>query len=458
MGRWRSSRGDGGRAAPPARYRRVDRLSLQLGLAVFGVVAATAVLLLWTSNGELAAAYKEEGRATALAIGTSFASDFRATDLDRPVALRERLTEMRTLNPSLRKITVYRREGSLGVRVASTARGALGPVDAHDTKPIATGRSEYVEERAGGEHVGELTFPLEDRVTGERVAAIGLYLDLAPLDAQLSTRTRRLTVAAVLVAALLATIMLLVLGRTVLRPLDRLRLATRRITSGQLDVRLGWKRSDAIGALSRDFDEMAQEIQASHDSLRDLALHDPLTGLLNHRATRERLDVEIARARRDDRSLSVVVLDIDYFKGINDRHGHAAGDEALRLVARAIVGTLRPADFCGRVGGDEFIVVLYGVDARQAAEVVSRIRVAVAAVEVRTGGDHLTISAGIAEFPGHAASSAELTQLADGALYWSKRTGRDRQSLYSPQVAAASSPQDHADPAHWDGEDTPRTI
>ena len=458
MGRWRIIRGDGGRAAPPAPYRRVDRLSLQLGLAVFGVVAATAVLLVWKSNRELAQAYREEGRATALAIGRSFASDFRATDLDQPAALRERLDEMRTLNPSIRTITVYRRDGRFGVRVASTARGALDPVDAHDTKPIATGRAEYVEERVGGEHVGELGFPLEDRSTGERVAAVGLYLDLAPLDAALTTRTRRLTVAAGLVAALLATVMLLVLGRTVLRPLDRLRLAIRHIKSGQLDARLGWTRSDAIGALARDFDEMADEIQASHDRLRDLALHDPLTGLLNHRVSQERLEAELARARRENHSVAVVVLDIDYFKSINDRHGHAAGDEALRLVAQAIVSTLRPADFCGRVGGDEFVVGLYGVDARQAAEVVARIRVAVRAVEVGTGGSHLTINAGIAEFPRHAASSAELTRLADGAMYRSKRTGRDRQCLYSPQMAAVSSPQDDADSARQPGVETPRTV
>jgi diguanylate cyclase (GGDEF)-like protein len=402
---------------------------------------------LWKSNRELAAAYKEEGRATALAIGSSFASDFHVTNLDRPAALRERLDEMKALNPSIRTITIYRRGDGFGVRVASTARGALGPVDAHDTQPIATGRSEYVEEREGGEHVGELNFPLEDRSTGARVAAIGLYLDLAPLDAALTTRTQRLTVAAGLAAALLASVMLLVLGRTVLRPLDRLRLATRHIKSGQLDARLGWKRSDTIGELARDFDEMAHEIQVSHDRLRDLALHDPLTGLLNHRAAQERLEAELARAHRDGRSVVVVVLDIDYFKSINDRHGHAAGDEALRLVAQAIVSTLRPADFCGRVGGDEFIVGLYGVDARQAADVVARIRGTVGAVEVSAGGYHLTISAGIAEFPLHATNSVELTRLADAAMYWSKRTGRDRQSLHSPSVGP---PQGDPTPS-WDG-------
>jgi diguanylate cyclase (GGDEF)-like protein len=230
----------------------------------------------------------------------------------------------------------------------------------------------------------------------------------------------------------------------VLRPLDRLRLATRHIKSGQLDARLGWKRSDTIGELARDFDEMAHEIQVSHDRLRDLALHDPLTGLLNHRASEERLEAELARAQRDGRSVVVVVLDIDYFKSINDRHGHAAGDEALRLVAQAIVSTLRPADFCGRVGGDEFIVGLYGVDARQAAEVVARIRVAVGGVEVSAGGYHLTISAGIAEFPLHATNSVELTRLADAAMYWSKRTGRDRQSLHSP---SAGSPQGDPTPS-----------
>ena len=239
---------------------------------------------------------------------------------------------------------------------------------------------------------------------------------MAPLDAALATRTRRLTVVAVLAAVLLATIMLLVLGRTVLRPLDRLRLATRQITRGHLDARLGWKRLDTIGALARDFDEMAHEIQEGHDRLSELALRDPLTGILNHRASQERLETELARARREDCSVAVVALDIDYFKTINDQHGHAAGDEALRLVAQEIVSTLRPTDFCGRVGGDEFIVGLFGVDSLQAAEVVARVRAAVAAVEVRIGGSHVTISAGIAEFPRHSTNTAELTRLADGAM------------------------------------------
>ena len=444
----RKSEGTAETAASLAGYRRVDRLSLRLGLVAFTVVAATAAVLLWQSNHELASAYRQQWHAQAQAVAASFAADFRVTDLERPATLREQLDGITKLNPLIRAISVYRRQDGRGVRVTSTVRGPLGPVDANDTQPIVTGRPEYKEVREGGEHVGELNSPLEDRRSGERVAAIGLYLNLAPLDAALTTRTRHLTIMAVLVAALLAIVMLVSLSRSVLRPLDRLRLATRKITGGQLDARLGWKRPDTIGALARDLDEMAHEIQSSHDRLSDLALRDPLTGLLNHRASQERLEAKLARARREDCPVAIVALDIDYFKGINDRSGHAAGDEALRLVAQAIVSELRPADFCGRVGGDEFIVVLFGVDARQAAKVVARVRAAVAAIDVLSGDHHLAISAGIAEFPRHAANSTELLRMADEAMYWSKRGGRDRQCVYSTEGAAARAPQDDADAAH----------
>src|SRR3712207_5447566 len=118
--------------------------------------------------------------------------------------------------------------------------------------------------------------------------------------------------------------------------------------------RLQWQRKDEIGLLAADFDRMAEELDTVHEHLEALALKDPLTGLLNHRAFKERLEQELRRAEREKYSVAVVALDVDNFKEMNDRWGHAAGDESLRVLARAFRVHLRPSDICGRLGGDEF--------------------------------------------------------------------------------------------------------
>src|SRR3712207_8303379 len=103
---------------------------------------------------------------------------------------------------------------------------------------------------------------------------------------------------------------------------------------------------------------MAAELDSIHGHLEMLALTDPLTGLLNHRAFKERLEQELRRAERERYALAIVAFDVDNFKSINDRWGHAAGDEGLRTLAAALRVHLRPSDVSGRVGGDEFCLAI----------------------------------------------------------------------------------------------------
>ena len=175
----------------------------------------------------------------------------------------------------------------------------------------------------------------------------------------------------------------------------------------------------------------------ARELLEGLALRDPLTGLANHRAFSDGLEAELARAGRDFHRVAVVALELDHFKALNDRFGDGVGDDALRLLGSTLAAHLRGGDLCARVGGDESVLALAGADAATALAVTDRIRRAVGEVRFGPEGQRLTVSAGVAEFPGHAATRAELMLMAGAALYCSKRDGRDRTTVYSPEDAGA---------------------
>ncbi len=158
--------------------------------------------------------------------------------------------------------------------------------------------------------------------------------------------------------------------------------------------------------------------------LRTQARTDPLTGLLNRRAYYERLAEELARAARTDSPLSVILLDIDRFKPINDTYGHAEGDRVLRAIGEQLQMTVRIDETVSRFGGEEFALIVAGVQPEQALEAAERARAAIASIDVH--GNALSASAGIAAWPAHGANADELLEAADQALYKAKGAGRDR--------------------------------
>jgi diguanylate cyclase (GGDEF)-like protein len=151
---------------------------------------------------------------------------------------------------------------------------------------------------------------------------------------------------------------------------------------------------------------------------------DGLTGLYNHRYLHERLAEELDRAQRGGFSTSLLYCDLDSFKEFNERHGHAAGDDALRATARILEKFTRRADLIARFAGEEFMVVLLEADEDVAVEIAGRIRTAVA--ERHREHDGLTISIGVATFPAVAGTKESLLDAADRALRTAKRLGRDR--------------------------------
>ena len=170
------------------------------------------------------------------------------------------------------------------------------------------------------------------------------------------------------------------------------------------------------------------------------AASDPLTGLANHRAFFERLHADVERARRHGRPLSLVVIDLDHFKLVNDAHGHQVGDSVLVEVAERLGALTRAEDTLARVGGEEFAWLLPESDARAAWAAAERARRAIAAVPF-PGAGSLTMSAGVAELAA-AGSVNELFRAADAALYWAKAQGRDTCVPYAPEheLAMAAHP------------------
>ena len=173
------------------------------------------------------------------------------------------------------------------------------------------------------------------------------------------------------------------------------------------------------------------------------ATGDPLTGLLNHRAFQERVESEVGRAQRYGRPLALVLLDLDYFKSINDAYGHQGGDAALMHAARILESCARAGDVLGRIGGDEFALLLPETDAEQALPIAERWAVAFREAPVGAVA-HLTMSAGVSDLS-HANGSRELFRLADGALYWAKSQGRDTVVVYSPDTVYEFSDSDRID-------------
>lgn len=161
---------------------------------------------------------------------------------------------------------------------------------------------------------------------------------------------------------------------------------------------------------------------------RDAARTDPKTGLANSSYWRDVAEREIKRARGGGEPLAVLLVDIDNFKAVNDKYGHLTGDDVLRGVATAMTDGLRPRDFVGRFGGEEFVILLAGSDLEQARQTAERIRAHVAEVSIDDGRQEhvsVTVSVGVAAFRDSGHSVLELLDAADTALYSAKHSGRN---------------------------------
>ena len=210
-----------------------------------------------------------------------------------------------------------------------------------------------------------------------------------------------------------------------------------------LQVRPLGQGRQRIGLLVQLHDVTARELErrqvqqhlaqrdAEHTVLREQALRDPLTGLWNRRALEERFAAERETHAASGQPLALVLLDLDHFKRINDRHGHAVGDAVLRDVGAELRAAVRSADAVFRIGGEEFALLLAGADALQALRRMTGLRDRIAAARFGGLDEPITFSAGVVATPDHGANLHALLAAADSALYEAKARGRNR-SLLAP--------------------------
>jgi diguanylate cyclase (GGDEF)-like protein len=169
-----------------------------------------------------------------------------------------------------------------------------------------------------------------------------------------------------------------------------------------------------------------------HQEVTKLATTDGLTGLNNHRTFQERLEMEIGRAKRFVQDISILMVDIDFFKRLNDTHGHRAGDDILKKIASRLKENVRSIDFVARYGGEEFVIILPETAAEGAALSAERIRRAIEYPQIKVveEDEPLTVSIGVATFPKDASYREDLIEKADRALYAAKDAGRNRVFSY----------------------------
>ncbi|MBO3275841.1 biofilm regulation diguanylate cyclase SiaD [Pseudomonas schmalbachii] len=193
------------------------------------------------------------------------------------------------------------------------------------------------------------------------------------------------------------------------------------------------RQLEKVARISDRYQVMLRDLNVA---LKDASTRDPLTGIANRRLLMERLREESGRSQRSGEGYVLVMLDIDYFKQVNDTWGHEVGDRLLVEIACAMQAALRPYDLCGRWGGEEFLLLLPGTAMNDSRQVIDRVRADIRGLSVRVGTEILSVTAsfGVAEHqPGD--NYSQTLNRADTALLEAKRSGRDK-CVYSEQSTA----------------------
>jgi len=185
-----------------------------------------------------------------------------------------------------------------------------------------------------------------------------------------------------------------------------------------------------IKHLNKELQSKIYLLEKAQKKLKKLAITDGLTGVFNHRFFKEQLIKEIIRADRHKKQISIIMLDIDYFKSYNDTHGHPAGDSVLKSIAEILIKNIRNIDIAARYGGEEFAIILVETDKTSAGIVANKLKRLVEdykfQYERTQPNGKITISMGVATFPDNGKTPDDLISLADQRLYRAKKQGRNK--------------------------------
>lgn len=188
------------------------------------------------------------------------------------------------------------------------------------------------------------------------------------------------------------------------------------------------KYSQAMHRHQQRLERDKAHLQEAEERMRGMALRDELTGIANRRAILADLDDQLAIARNTGSPLSIALLDIDHFKGVNDSYGHPVGDDVITKCARRIAAAIRAGDRVGRYGGEEFLLLLPDTSPAEARQLLERVRLRIAGDPIEAGGRQIgvTVSIGITTADAPNAEARQLIATADAALYWVKEHGRNQ--------------------------------
>ena len=266
---------------------------------------------------------------------------------------------------------------------------------------------------------------------------------------RLSDHLAVLLAGATLVLAAMAMALGYSVNRSISRPLIATLNALEAVARGDLDQQLERGHTDEMGRIATSLDAAIQRMKRDRDEIERLATIDALTGLTNRRAFSDAIKLEITRARRYGFRMTLMLFDIDHFKQINDRYGHAVGDLVLSRMGKLLKEQVRTTDIAARWGGEEFVIALPHVGIDGAAVVAARIRIACQEMEIVTEkGEQVptTISIGVAEL-GREDTLHSLTERADHGMYLAKRRGRNRVVINDGSLASMPPPSSIRRPA-----------
>jgi diguanylate cyclase (GGDEF)-like protein len=281
---------------------------------------------------------------------------------------------------------------------------------------------------------------LHEYVNRRQTQVLGMGFSLTELPWYLLMEKNRSDVYAALTEArnriLLITILLtvaiggtaVIIARNIIYPLQDLIKGVQQVAGGDLQVTVPVRRKDELGIVTSMFNEMVERLQEHQTRLEELATTDPLTGLANRKQIMTSLELQMEGFSRHGTNFSLLMLDIDFFKKVNDTYGHQAGDSVLVELASILSTILRTLDTAGRYGGEEFVVILHTADQAQAGQSAERIRQAVERHVFACHGHELriTVSIGASVIYPTDETVDSLIARVDKALYMAKSEGRNR--------------------------------
>ncbi len=250
---------------------------------------------------------------------------------------------------------------------------------------------------------------------------------------QAKQRVRLVAAVTFLLGISIAVVTSTILLRSIVHPLSILKKGVANLGNGDFSHRILLTNQDELGQLAAAFNLMIEKLEQSQKALKDLATIDELTGVYNRREFNKLLKNELERSWRYSHCFSLLLLDIDYFKKLNDTYGHQAGDEALRQIAAILKQEFRELDRVARYGGEEFVIILPETSTASAYAVAERIRQVISNYSLSFNGEtiKMTVSGGLTSFPEDGNDRESLIHAADQALYAAKRSGRNQIIIYS---------------------------